>query len=166
MILAPIIALDVGSACAAGLVAGTFDCPVLLEAKRWSRFDAEKVVAQLKRWRRGRGRGAAIWCEGTFSERRTKKRFLGDVGRKQEAQIGILQALMGEVFERVPPVNGTEAMVAWQAFGRPAIGEGDAGEHGRDMLGVALKALNRRNETAEQWMERVALNREFRPSGR
>ena len=150
----PLIAIDLGSRVAAVLVTGTFDCPVLLDGKRWSRWDAEEVVAQLKKWRRSkRARGARIWCEGTFSG----PKWLRDVGRLQEAQAGFLQGMIGDVFERVPPVSATEAMIAWAAFGRPAEGAGDAGEHVRDALGTAWKALNRRGDAAQA---AVALSRE------
>jgi len=149
--LSPIIAFDLGAACAAVLVTGTFDCPVLLDARRWSRWDAEKIIAQLRKWRRSkRGRGAVIWCEETFSG----PKWLRDIGRSQEAEAGLLQGMIGDVFERVPPVSGVEADLAWNGFGRPALGQGDAGEHVRDALGIAWKALNRRNGTAQEWIAR------------
>jgi hypothetical protein len=155
--LAPIIACDLGAECAAVLVTGTFNCPVLLDARRWSHWDPEKIVAQLRTWRRSkRGRDAKMWCEDTFSG----PKWLRDVGRKQEAQAGLLQGIMGDVFERVPPVSAVEADLAWNAFGRPALGQGDAGEHVRDALGTAWKALNRRNDTAQEWIARTALGRE------
>lgn len=142
----PLIAIDLGVRPAAILAFGTFECPVLLDVKRWPQWDSEKIVAQVKRWRRSkRGKGARIYCEETFSG----PKWLRDVGRAQEAQAGFLQGMLGDVFERVPPVSGIEANVAWEAFGRPAEGEGTAGEHVRDSCGIAWKALNRKGEVAQ-----------------
>ena len=139
----PLIGLDLGAKPTAVLAFGTFECPVLLDVKWWPRWDAEGIAAQLKRWRRSkRGKGARIYCEDTFSG----PAWLRDVGRQQEAQAACLQGLMGDVFERVSPVNAIEASVGWQAFGRPEEGRGAAGEHARDAMGIALKGLIRQSE--------------------
>ena len=159
----PLIAIDVGSGWAVVLVVGTFDCPVLVDAVRGSRWDGEKIVGAVKRWRRSkRGRRAAIWCEDTF----TGPKWLRDVGRSQEAQIGFLQGMLGDVFERVPPVDGTEADIAWNAFGRPEQGRGNAGAHVRDALGIAWKALNRMGELPPGTLEEIRVERWLEGQGR
>ncbi len=146
MSIRPVIGVDLGYRPAMVLATGTGDCPVLLAAKRWSRWDTVKICGQLSEWLE-RCPGAAIWFEETFTERRRGKqhRVKIDVGRVQEGQAGYLMGWADGKCEvkRVPPVIGNDPQVAWIEFGRPAEGKGQAGEHLRDALGVALKALNR-----------------------
>ncbi len=161
--IAPLIAIDIGWGWACVLAVGTFDCPALVDAVRGSRWDGEKIIETVRGWRgETRGRGARLWCEDTFSG----PKHLRDVGRSQEAKIGFLQGMLGEVFERVPPVDGAEADIAWNAFGRPEIGKGSAGAHVRDGLGVAWKALNRMSELPRTTAEEVRVERWLEGQGR
>ncbi len=155
MILAPIIAVDLGHAgCAAGLFGGTPTNPVLLEAVRRSRFD-DKIIAAVVGWQhRFEGEVIEVWCEGTFTGK------YRDVGRVQETQAVRLAEAAGQL-HRVFPVDAAEAHAAWQMCGRPAIGEGRRGEHARDLCGIGVKGLsrNRKGEsylwTTEQYPARV-----------
>ena len=144
----PLIAVDLGSRPAAGLITGTEQCPVLLDVRRFSRWESRLFVAVLEAWRLEWPR-AEVWCEQTFSHRGRKRRYLRDVGRVQEGQAGFLSGMLGRDVLRVPPCSDAEARVAWAVFGRPEQGEGTAGEHVRDMLAVALKALIRRHDAAK-----------------
>ena len=144
----PLIAVDLGSHPAAVLVMGTANVPVLMAARRFSgQGVAVKVLAQIEEWL-ARCPGAVVYCEQTFTQRRQRKAFLRDVGRVQEAQAGFLEgALWGNTeVRRVPPCDGREADTAWLVFGRPEEGKGTKGEHLRDALAIALKALIRRSE--------------------
>ena len=142
----PVIGFDLGYRPAAVVATGTDACPVLLATKRWSRWDSEKIVEQIKRWVR-QYKGARLWCEETFTEKRRGRRHRVklDVGRVQEGQAGYLEGSLSGVCEvkRVPPVDDREAWIAWVQFGRPEEGKGSAGVHTRDALGVALKGLIR-----------------------
>lgn len=141
----PLIAIDLGARPACGLITGTEGRPVLIEARRFPRFEGGPFVgileAWLERWPR-----AEVWCEATFSQRGAKRAYLADVGRLQEGQAGLIEGMLGRELLRVPPCSGTEAQLAWGIFGRPEEGRGPAGEHVRDMLAVGLKALIRRGE--------------------
>lgn len=145
----PVIGFDLGYRPAAVVATGTDNCPVLLATKRWSRWDSEKIVSQIRAWVR-KYKGARLWCEETFTERRQAWRYRVkiDVGRVQEGQAGYLEGSLSDVCEvlRVPPVIGTDAWIAWVQFGRPDEGKGSVGEHIRDALGVALKGLIRQGE--------------------
>lgn len=144
-----VVAIDLGARPAAVVAGGTDDCPVLLATKRWSRWDSEKIVAQLKAWVK-RYPGARVWCEETFSHGTKRHGYLRDVGRVQEGQAGFIQGMLYGTCEvlRMPPVNGNEAQVAWIQFGRPDEGKGPKGEHLRDSCGIALKGLIRQNDRA------------------
>ena len=146
----PLIACDLGSRPALVLVTGTENCPKLLGARRFSRWDGEKIVGQIKEWV-GLHPGIVLWCEETFSHGTKRRGYLRDVGRLQEHQAGYLEGILSGVCEvrRVPPVNDAEAQVAWIQFGRPEEGKGSAGEHVRDALGVGLKGLIRQGEHKE-----------------
>ena len=142
--LEPVIAVDLGERPAAVAVAGTEGAPVLLAIRRFGSWDTAAVTGQLEEWL-GRWPGARIWCEETFTERRRAKRHLADVGRRQEAQAGFLEGWSYGKTEvcRVPPCYGNEPFAAWARLGRPAAGDGTAGEHVRDACAIALKALIR-----------------------
>jgi len=146
----PLIGLDLGARPALVLATGTDECPVLLATRRFSRWNGEKIVGQIKEWV-ALHPGIVLFCEETFTERRQgRHRVKLDVGRKQEHQASYLEGILSGVCEvrRVPPVNGFEAQVAWIAFGRPEEGKGSVGEHSRDALGVALKGLIRQGARA------------------
>ena len=144
----PLIAIDLGSRPAAGLITGTEQCPVLLDLRRFASFRVDEVIGTLEGWLKEWPR-AEVWCEQTFSQRSEKKRYLRDVGRVQEGQAGFIAGMLRRELRRVPPCSGTEADVAWAIFGRPEEGAGAKGEHVRDMLAVGLKGLIRRGERAK-----------------
>ena len=78
----PLIAVDLGARPAMVLATGTDQCPVLLAARRFSRWDPEEVVGQIKEWV-ALHPGAVLYCEETFTERRQgRHRVKFDVGRK------------------------------------------------------------------------------------
>lgn len=145
----PIIAGDLGARPAFVVTTGTENAPVLLAVRRFSRWDAKAILATIDEWLEQWPR-ATICVEATFTEKRWRKQYLADVGRKQEAQAGFLVGhYFGQVEVcRVPPCYGLEPWVAWVQFGRPEEGEGDAGEHVRDALAVALKKLIRQGTQA------------------
>lgn len=146
----PVIAIDLGARPSANVSTGTADCPVLLAARRWSRWDSAKIVGQIDEWLE-RWPEADIWCEATFTEGREEKKYLRDVGRKQEAQASYLEGVYRTRAEvkRVPPCYGNEPAAAWIAFGRPLIRGKPANEHDKDALAVALKALIRQGARRE-----------------
>lgn len=146
----PIIAIDLGSRPAIVIVTGTAESPIFRAARRWWKWDSAEVLWHIRVWLHTYP-DAVVWCEETFSHGTKRKSYLRDVGRKQEHQAGYLEgALAGECeVLRVPPVSGAEAQAAWQVFGRPSEGEGAKGEHVRDSLGIALKALIRQAEGSE-----------------
>lgn len=145
----PLIAIDLGARPACGLITGTEARPVLMEARRFSRFEGGPFVGVLEAWLEEWPR-AEVWCEETYSYRGRKRAYLRDVGRVQEGQAGFIEGSLGRELRRVPPCWGTEPQVAWGIFGRPEEGRGAAGEHVRDMLAVGLKALIRRGERVKE----------------
>ena len=46
----PLIGLDLGARPALVLATGTDECPVLLATRRFSRWNGEKIVGQIKEW--------------------------------------------------------------------------------------------------------------------
>ena len=141
----PLIAIDLGVRPASGLITGTEARPVLIEARRFPRFEAGPFVGVLEGWLEEWPR-AEVWCEETYSQRGEERPWLRDVGRLQEGQAGFIGGMLGRELSRVSPCSDVEARVAWGIFGRPEEGAGAVGEHVRDMLAVALKALIRRAE--------------------
>ena len=139
----PLIAIDLGSRPAAGLITGTEQCPVLLDLRRFASFRVDEVIGTLEGWLK------EVWCEQTVSQRGRTRAYLRDVGRVQEGQAGFIAGMLRRELRRVPPCSGTEADVAWAIFGRPEEGAGAKGEHVRDMLAVGLKGLIRRGERAK-----------------
>lgn len=145
----PLIAIDLGVRPASGLITGTEWRPVLMEARRFPRFEAGPFVGVLEAWLEEWPR-AEVWCEETYTYRGEEEPWLRDVGRLQEGQAGLIEGMLRREVHRVPPCRGPEAQIAWGIFGRPEAGKGAVGEHVRDMLAVALKALIRRGERVRE----------------
>jgi hypothetical protein len=132
--LAPVIAVDLGYAPAAVVVGGTWDCAFLLAARRFPRWGPD-LFAVLQEWRE-RWPDSEMWCESTFSGPRWNR----DTGRLQESQVVELASTFGIVY-RTNALTGHDAFIGWDKLGRPALGEGPAGEHLRDACGVSCHAL-------------------------
>ncbi len=140
MALQVVIAVDLGTHPVVCCVLGTWDSPVLLE---WRAFDAwgPPVLAYIDDLIARRG-ATVLAVEQTFSIGSGPKR---DVGRQQESQAGFLEGMYGGRlrFERVSTVEDSDALIAWQKFGRPRNARGKrVPEHVRDCLGVGLRAIN------------------------
>lgn len=136
MILAPIIAVDIGVKPAFVVVTGTKVLPILLGAFRFQHFDMrfiESIRAQQAKFP-----GAQVWIEEHFSG----PKYLRDTGRKQADMATDLAGYVGLCYH-VPPVNHLEAMMGWDMLGRPPEGEGEVGREVRDACGIAMKALSR-----------------------
>jgi hypothetical protein len=145
----PILAIDLGAAPVLAAVMGTERAPILLEVRRFTRWDTEEITAAIAEIMERRGI-REVYVEETFTWRGRQRRYLADVGRKQEAQAGFLEGWLfgrGEL-RRVSPVNDAEAYAAWCVFGRPEEAGGEAGRHLRDALGIGLKALIGQRELA------------------
>lgn len=136
MSLAPILAVDLGVRPAAVIIAGTWECPVRLDVRRFTRWGKE-LFQQIVEWRE-RWPNLECWCESTFSGARWNR----DTGRRQEEMVSDLAGLVGMVY-RVEALGVGDPVVGWQKLGSPALGKGPVGEHVRDACGVALAALSR-----------------------
>ena len=138
----PLLAIDLGAAPALAAVIGTERSPVLLEVRRFPRWDTEQITRAIAEIMERRGI-REVYVEQTFTWRQRRRRYLADVGRQQEAQAGFLEGWLfgrGEL-RRVAPCQAEDGYAAWDVFGRPEEGKGSGGEHVRDALATALKGL-------------------------
>jgi len=147
----PVIGVDLGpfTICCA---VGTWNAPILLRdpAGKWELRkcgDMATACAYIDDLLERRGR-CVLAVEQTFSAGTKKRPWLREVGRVQESQAGYLEGVYGYTgpveFVRVQPCIHIEGMVAWSAFGCPVLVGNTLGEHLRDALCVALKAINQR----------------------
>ena len=141
------LAIDLGVVLHIAVVTGTSTNPVLLELAKieWRGPEHTAAVEDLIEEIIARRGVTVMSFEETFSAGTKRKGWLRDVGRAQEHQAGYLEGCFGRRVNvaRVPPVTAPEALVAWHQFGRPEWAAGRKGEHYRDALGVALKAMVR-----------------------
>lgn len=145
----PIIAIDLGAAPALVVVGGDEKEPRLAALALFASWDTNAVLCEIDTAMQDWG-CRDVYVERTFTWRKKTRRYLLDTGRKQEAQAGFLAGWLwgrGEL-HRVEPVSEAEAFAAWCVFGKPDAGKGAKGEHIRDALGIALKALIRQNDRA------------------
>jgi hypothetical protein len=146
-----LLAIDLGCRPALCVVSGTWRVPEFVCGERFSAWDTERITASLRALIEEHGI-RDVYVEQTFTWKQQKRRYLADVGRVQESQAGFLKGWLcglgiGEL-RRVTPVNHGQAYAAWYAFGSPEEGKGGKGEHLRDALGIALRALMERDKVA------------------